>query len=91
METADSATFADRLRKRREFERLSQAGLAAKAGLSPITVYRLETGDILPSVDSVIALAQVLDVCLDWFVLGRGPIRPRPRWTQLPTKKRARA
>lgn len=89
METVESATFADRLRKRREFKRLSQAGLAAAAGLNPITVYRLETGDILPSVDSVIALAQVLDVCLDWFVLGRGPVRRR--WSQLPTKKRARA
>jgi transcriptional regulator with XRE-family HTH domain len=79
MESAEAATFAERLRARREKKRLSQARLAAEAGLNSITVYRLEGGATLPNVPSVVALAKVLDVCLDWFVLGRGPIRPGRR------------
>lgn len=55
-------TFRDNLRHLRLERFLSQAELARRAGLHPLTVTRLETGAAAPTSRSVRALADVLGV-----------------------------
>lgn len=53
--------------RRRRALRLSQARLAAKAGLSTATIARVERGDGFPYTRNVVAIAQALDVPLREF------------------------
>ncbi len=50
------------LRRLRELRALSQRELAAKAGLSPTTVYRIETGQHKPIPRTLRKLAEALEV-----------------------------
>lgn len=61
--------------RRRRGKSFTQCRLANEVGLNTVTVYRLERGHT-PSLTSIVALAEALDVCLDWLLLGRGRKRP---------------
>jgi transcriptional regulator with XRE-family HTH domain len=65
----------DRVRELR-FERgLSQAKLAARAGIDPSTVNQIETGKRSPSANSLNKLARALDVeVADLFPKGQSPL-----------------
>jgi transcriptional regulator with XRE-family HTH domain len=62
--------FKERLKKARDLRGLSQAQLAAKAGLPPASVSHFESGPRKPSFDNLKALASALDVTTD-YLLGR--------------------
>jgi transcriptional regulator with XRE-family HTH domain len=55
-------TFRENLRRLRLQRFWSQADLAREAGISKLTVHRLETGQTPPSLRSVRALAKALQV-----------------------------
>jgi transcriptional regulator with XRE-family HTH domain len=55
-------TFVENLRRLRLEQFLSQAELARRAGLHPLTITRLETGAMAPSTRTVRALAGALGV-----------------------------
>ena len=54
--------FADNLRRARLERFLSQAELARRAGVHPLTVTRLENGTTAPSTRTLRALAEALSV-----------------------------
>ncbi|AMN40419.1 helix-turn-helix domain-containing protein [Rhodoplanes sp. Z2-YC6860] len=62
--------FQKRLKQARDLRKLSQAQLAAKAGLPPASVSHFESGPRKPSFDNLKALAGALDVTTD-YLLGR--------------------
>ena len=59
--------FASRLAAARQAKRLSQRQLAFRLGVSARAVGQFEQGSNWPSVETLIALADVLDVSLDWL------------------------
>lgn len=62
--------FKERLKTARDLRGLSQAQLAARAGLPPASVSHFESGPRKPSFDNLKALAGALDVTTD-YLLGR--------------------
>ncbi|MEA2875121.1 MAG: hypothetical protein QOF14_317 [Hyphomicrobiales bacterium] len=62
--------FKERLKAARELRELSQAQLAAKAGLPAASVSHFESGPRKPSFDNLKALAGALQVTTD-YLLGR--------------------
>lgn len=60
--------FAERLKIAREHRKHSQASLAELLNVAPQQIYRLETGKHAPSSDTVIFLAQALDVSTDYLL-----------------------
>lgn len=68
--TKPSDLFPGRLRAARENRRLSQGGLASRAGLQPSAISHFETGARKPSFDNLRRLADALDVTTD-YLLGR--------------------
>jgi transcriptional regulator with XRE-family HTH domain len=67
-----SASFRTRLALQREQRCLTQAELGAKAGIAPGAVSHFETGQRLPSLESIVRLADALECSVD-FLLGRQP------------------
>lgn len=65
-------TLGDRLETTRRKRVLTQADLARKAGVSQITVTRLESpnSEANPRVDTVRRLAEALDVDPSWLLFG---------------------
>ena len=61
-----------RVRDARELAGLTQAALAEIADITTETVSRLERGLYDPAVSTLIALADALDLDLD-YIMGRGP------------------
>jgi transcriptional regulator with XRE-family HTH domain len=72
-------TFGQVLRAMREEAGLSRAALAAKAGVSDVTVSFWEKGAYVPGLASVRKLALALGVPLDAFAAGTLPPDPRYR------------
>jgi transcriptional regulator with XRE-family HTH domain len=67
--------MGDRLRAARRRRHLSLRDLAARLGLSPSLISQVETGRAKPSVSTLYAIAQELDVSLDELLFndaGRG-------------------
>jgi len=63
--------YLKNLAKLRKEKGLTQEGLARKADISYHTMIKLESGGIKnPKIETVIKLAQALDVTLDW-ITGR--------------------
>ena len=60
--------FAQRLKIARESRQHSQASLAELLNVAPQQIYRLETGKHAPSSETVISLAQALDVSTDYLL-----------------------
>src|SRR4051812_34374798 len=63
-------TLRERLRAFREMRGLTQGELGARAGMAAASVSHFETGQRLPSIDSLVKLADALDVSTD-ALLGR--------------------
>lgn len=72
MSTATSATIAQRLREFREQRRFTQTELGARAGIAAASVSHFETGQRLPALESLMKLADALEVSVD-ALLGRVP------------------
>jgi transcriptional regulator with XRE-family HTH domain len=72
--------FASGLKQARKAQKLTQHQLAEIAGLSVDTISRLERGDVLPSFDSIDALAAALRISpLQFFSSDLGRSTPRGR------------
>jgi transcriptional regulator with XRE-family HTH domain len=68
--------FGNRLTQYRERARLSVTQLANQSGVDYMQISRYEKGQSLPSLDTAIRLARVLDVSLDELAAGTGPPEP---------------
>lgn len=68
--------FADRLRELREARGLTQARLAELLDTSPRVYNRWETGAALPRLDTLVQLADLLEVSLDELVGRTEPHEP---------------
>ena len=80
-------TLSERLRYLREETHYSQRGLARRLGYSPSVISAYESGDRTPSVQALIALADVYHVSVD-YLLGRSvPRQPQLDTTGLTTRQ----
>jgi transcriptional regulator with XRE-family HTH domain len=70
--------FAERLRLLRESRQLSQVRLAELVGVDPRAYNRWERGTIAPHLDTLVKIADVLQVSLDELV-GRKPVSSEVR------------
>jgi transcriptional regulator with XRE-family HTH domain len=68
--------FGVRLTRLRERLQLSVTQLAGLLGVDYMQVSRYEKGQSLPSLDTAVRLAQVLEVSLDQLVTGSEPPEP---------------
>ena len=59
-----------RIRELREANRLSQVSLASKLGVSKQSISNWENGNILPSIDMLIRIADIFSIPTD-YLLGR--------------------
>jgi transcriptional regulator with XRE-family HTH domain len=58
----DVVYIGDNLKRIRERRYLTQRGLAAKAGVSPDTIVKLEMNRVEPRIGTILKLAEALDV-----------------------------
>ena len=65
----------ERLRENRKMRGLTQAELGAKAGIAAASVSHFETGQRAPSLESLVRLADALELSTD-ALLGRGVENP---------------
>jgi DNA-binding XRE family transcriptional regulator len=73
--------FAERFRrlvaeKFAATKKISQAELGKKLGVSTTCAHFYLNGERLPSMDNARDLARTFNVCVEWFLTGRGPMRP---------------
>lgn len=61
----DMATFAERLKTLREERKLTQVRLAELIGVNPRAYNRWERGNFVPQLDTLIKIADALNVSLD--------------------------
>jgi transcriptional regulator with XRE-family HTH domain len=65
--------FRESLRALRERRGLTQGGLGARAGVAAAVISHFETGQRVPSLDSLVKLADALDVSVD-VLIGRASV-----------------
>ena len=63
-------SFAERILYCRKKAMLSQEELASKLGVSRQAVSKWETGESIPDMNNLAALAEIFDVSLDWLIKG---------------------
>jgi transcriptional regulator with XRE-family HTH domain len=73
----DMAAFAERLKVLRESRKLTQARLAELIGVNPRAYNRWERGNFVPQLDTLIKIADVLQVSLA-ELSGRDPTLHEP-------------
>jgi transcriptional regulator with XRE-family HTH domain len=61
-------SFAERLKRCRQEKKISQKALAAAIGISYRAYQYYESGEQIPTLNVVIALADYFDVSLDYLV-----------------------
>ncbi|MBI3568926.1 MAG: helix-turn-helix transcriptional regulator [Gemmatimonadetes bacterium] len=66
----ESASLAANLRRAREVRGLTQASLGEKAGMAAASVSHFETAQRIPSLESLVRLADALEMSVD-ALLGR--------------------
>ena len=71
-----SADLAPTLRELRERRGFTQAELGARADMAAASISHFETGQRVPSLDSLVKLADALEVSVD-TLLGRAPVDAR--------------
>jgi phage repressor protein C with HTH and peptisase S24 domain len=69
------SALAEHLRKAAEKRDVGE--LAAKVGVTPVTLYRWLSGKFDPGLEKLSELADALDVSLAWLVTGEGPMGRR--------------
>ena len=62
------ANFAQRLKDLRSARKLTQTRLAELLEVSPRVYNRWENGDVIPHFDTVVRIAELLDISLDELV-----------------------
>ena len=60
-------SFGERLKTARKYLSITQEELASKAGLSTITISKLESGVNKPSFDAILALSHSMDIEPNYF------------------------
>ena len=60
-------TFGDRLKQARVLSNLKQHELAERVGVNKMSISKYETGKMMPSSSTLIALSHALNVSLDYF------------------------
>jgi len=70
MSTSEIGAIADHLKSVREQRGLTQTELGTRAGISAASVSHFETGQRLPSLESLVRIADALEVSID-SLLGR--------------------
>ena len=61
----------DRLRRSREQKRWSQLDVAAKTGVSNMSISNYERGEREPSLEILTQLARLYEVSIDWLATGK--------------------
>ena len=69
--TENDGWASERLRENRKMRGLTQAELGARAGIAAASVSHFETGQRAPSLESLVRLADALELSTD-MLLGRG-------------------
>lgn len=64
-------SFGDRLERSRRKNNLTQEQLASLLNVSRQTISKWESDEFYPEIDRLISLAKILDVSLDYLVLGK--------------------
>ena len=72
-------SFAERILYCRKKAMLSQEELASKLGVSRQAVSKWETGESIPDMNNLAALAEIFDVSLDWLIKGEEEKRQENR------------
>ena len=72
-------SFAERILYCRKKAMLSQEELASKLGVSRQAVSKWETGESIPDMNNLAALAEIFDVSLDWLIKGEEEKRQESR------------
>lgn len=62
--------FATRLRKTREARGLTQRELGERIKMEPTQVTRYERGQFLPNAETLVSIAQVLQISVDFLLTG---------------------
>lgn len=74
MPTTSLTVLGARIKALRQAKGLTQAQLAEQCGYEPLTVSRFERGTYAPGIDTLTAIAEVLDVSVrDFFPEGDTP------------------
>jgi transcriptional regulator with XRE-family HTH domain len=73
MKPAVGEALAANLKTLRELRKLTQAELGNRAAMGAASISHFETGQRTPSLDSLVKLADALDVSVD-TLLGRAPV-----------------
>src|SRR5438309_9892729 len=73
MSTPIQTAVATNLQALREMRSLTQAELGKRAGIAAASISHFETGQRSPSLESLVKLAEALDVSVD-ALLGRAPV-----------------
>src|SRR2546423_4738655 len=76
MSTPELEDLPRALKELRERRGFTQADLANRADMAAASISHFETGQRLPSLDSLVKLADALEVSID-TLLGRAPIEGR--------------
>jgi transcriptional regulator with XRE-family HTH domain len=74
----DYKSIGKRVRSNRTHQRMTQAELAEKTGMSDVYISRIETGTRSPSLGSLLKIALILGISLDSLVLN-APITSLPK------------
>lgn len=61
-------SFPERLKETRQAHGLTQELLAEKVGIAKNQIWLYETGKVEPRMSTLIGLAEVLGVSIDWLV-----------------------
>ncbi len=72
---SDKQAIGARVRRIRRSQDITQEQLAARIGVAPSTVVRIETGQTSPSVETLFKLADALKVDPKWLLRGDEPER----------------
>jgi transcriptional regulator with XRE-family HTH domain len=63
--------ICDRLKEARKSKGLQQKNLAEKLGISRAGYSRIETGNVEITTKNLVKITEILDVSLDWLILGK--------------------
>jgi transcriptional regulator with XRE-family HTH domain len=66
-----SEKISNRLREARKSKGLQQSIMAEKLGISRAGYSRIETGNVEITTKNLVKIVEVLDISLDWLILGK--------------------
>lgn len=70
--TYDYRALGARIRATRKHHRLTQAQLAAKAGISTSFMGHIERGTRVPSIETLISIKEALSLSMDYLICNEG-------------------